>query len=145
MKVVSEDKAWCKVLKLRIIGKPNVGKSSLLNKLLSYDRAIISDIAGTTRDTIEEELRIGTHLIRIVDTAGIREAGDAVEKIGIERSIKAMEEAEIVIAMFDCSRICDAKDREISELLKRYADQKHLIKVLNKSDLPHCLMLPFRR
>ena len=129
--------------KVAIIGKPNVGKSSLLNKLLSYDRAIISDIAGTTRDTIEEELRIGTHLIRIVDTAGIREAGDAVEKIGIERSIKAMEEAEIVIAMFDCSRICDAEDREILELLKRYADQKHLIKVLNKSDLPHCFDATF--
>ncbi len=75
--------------KVSIVGKPNVGKSSLLNSLLNYDRAIISDIAGTTRDTIEEEIRIGTHLIKIVDTAGIREANDTIERIGIQRSKKA--------------------------------------------------------
>lgn len=122
--------------KIAIVGKPNVGKSSLLNTLLNYDRAIISDIAGTTRDTIEEELRIGTHLVRIVDTAGIREAHDTIEKIGIERSILAIEESEIVIAMFDNSKVFDAEDQEILSLIKRYEDQKQIIKVLNKVDLP---------
>lgn len=122
--------------KVAIVGKPNVGKSSLLNKLLSYDRAIISDIAGTTRDTIEEELRIGTHLVKIVDTAGIRQAGDVIEKIGIERSLKAIEESEIVIAMFDNSRASDEEDRTIMELLKEHAYDKHVLTVLNKSDLP---------
>lgn len=122
--------------KVAIVGKPNVGKSSLLNKLLSYDRAIISDIAGTTRDTIEEELRIGTHLVKIVDTAGIRQAHDAIEKIGIERSLKAIEESEIVIAMFDSSRETDEEDIKIIELLKEHSYGKHILKVLNKSDLP---------
>lgn len=122
--------------KIAIVGKPNVGKSSLLNALLSYDRAIISDIAGTTRDTIEEELRIGTHLVRVVDTAGIRQANDTIERIGIERSIAAIEESEIVIAMFDGSRACDDEDLQILRLLQRYETAKHLIKVLNKSDLP---------
>ena len=67
--------------KVAIIGKPNVGKSSLLNALLSYDRAIVSEIAGTTRDTIEEQVRIGSHIIRLVDTAGIRDSEDTIEKI----------------------------------------------------------------
>ena len=122
--------------KIAIVGKPNVGKSSLLNALLSYDRAIISTIAGTTRDTIEEELRIGSHLVRIVDTAGIREAHDMIEKIGIERSISAIEESEIVIAMFDNSRTCDAEDLHMLALLKTYEATKSVIHVLNKSDLP---------
>lgn len=121
--------------KVAIVGKPNVGKSSLLNKLLSYERAIISDIAGTTRDTIEEELRIGTHLVKIVDTAGIRTAHDAIEKIGIERSIKAIEDSEIVIAMFDNSRECDSEDRAILKLLHEHTSSKQVLKVLNKVDL----------
>lgn len=121
--------------KIAIVGKPNVGKSSLLNTLLSYDRAIISDIAGTTRDTIEEELRIGTHLVRIVDTAGIRQAHDAIEKIGIERSILAIEESEIVIAMFDNSKVCDQEDDEMLALLERYTSTKQIVMVLNKIDL----------
>lgn len=124
--------------KIAIVGKPNVGKSSLLNTLLSYDRAIISDIAGTTRDTIEEELRIGTHLVRIVDTAGIRQAHDVIEKIGIERSIAAIEESEIVIALFDNSKPCDQEDEEILALLKTYASSKQILTVLNKIDLPNC-------
>ncbi|ATB69859.1 tRNA modification GTPase MnmE [Sulfurospirillum diekertiae] len=123
--------------KIAIVGKPNVGKSSLLNTLLSYDRAIISDIAGTTRDTIEEELRIGTHLVRIVDTAGIRQAHDVIEKIGIERSIAAIEESEIVIALFDNSMPCDNEDKEILTLLQNYAESKQILTVLNKIDLPN--------
>ncbi|WP_321470367.1 tRNA uridine-5-carboxymethylaminomethyl(34) synthesis GTPase MnmE [Halarcobacter sp.] len=120
--------------KVAIIGKPNVGKSSLLNKLLNFDRAIISDIAGTTRDTIEESVKIGTHIIKIVDTAGIREADDVIEQIGIEKSIKAVEEADIVISLFDNSKVCDKEDEKILSLINEYSN-KEIIKVLNKSDL----------
>lgn len=120
--------------KVAIIGKPNVGKSSLLNKLLNFERAIISDIAGTTRDTIEESVRIGTHIIKIVDTAGIRNADDTIEKIGIEKSIQTVQEAEIIIALFDNSKECDEEDLRIIELLSQNP-QKEIIKVLNKADL----------
>ena len=122
--------------KVSIIGKPNTGKSSLLNRLLSYERAIVSEIAGTTRDTIEENVMIGTHLVRMVDTAGIREAKDLIEKIGIERSIKAIEDSDIVIAMFDASKEKDSEDEKIIELIKKYKDKKDFIVVLNKADLP---------
>ncbi len=122
--------------RVAIIGKPNVGKSSLLNSLLSYDRAIISDIAGTTRDTIEEEIKIGTHLIKIVDTAGIREAHDEIEKIGVERSKYAIENSDIIIVMFDNSKEFDREDRKILSLLENIGEEKHILKVLNKSDLP---------
>lgn len=121
--------------RVAIIGKPNVGKSSLLNALLSYERAIVSDIAGTTRDTIEEQVRIGSHIIRLVDTAGIREARDAIEKIGIERSMESLEDADIVIALFDGSQPFDAEDQQIVSLLEQARD-KHLIAAINKSDLP---------
>ena len=120
--------------KVAIIGKPNVGKSSLLNKLLNYDRAIISDIAGTTRDTIEESVKIGTHIIKIVDTAGIRDASDVIEKIGIEKSIQAINEADIVIALFDNSKVCDDEDEKIIQLIEENLN-KQILKVLNKSDL----------
>ena len=120
--------------KVAIIGKPNVGKSSLLNKLLNYDRAIISDIAGTTRDTIEESVRIGTHIIKIVDTAGIRDARDVIEKIGIEKSIQAISEADIVIALFDNGKVCDVEDYKIIQLIDENSN-KEILKVLNKSDL----------
>ena len=121
--------------KVAIIGKPNVGKSSLLNKLLNYDRAIISDIAGTTRDTIEESVKIGTHIIKIVDTAGIREnTSDVIEQIGIEKSIKAILEADIIVALFDNSKELDNEDKKIIELLSA-AENKKIIKVLNKCDL----------
>ncbi len=121
--------------RVAIIGKPNVGKSSLLNSFLNYDRAIISEIAGTTRDTIEEEVRIGTHLIKIVDTAGIRDSSDEIEKIGIQRSKDAINLSDIVIAIFDNSRVCDDEDREILDILKEYQEDKSIIKVLNKIDL----------
>ncbi len=120
--------------KVAIIGKPNVGKSSLLNALLSYDRAIVSEIAGTTRDTIEEQVRIGTHIIRLVDTAGIRESEDTIEKIGIERSISSVEDADIVIALFDGSRIFNEEDEKILSIINDLQD-KHCIVAINKSDL----------
>jgi tRNA modification GTPase len=122
--------------RVAIIGKPNVGKSSLLNSLLDYERAIVSEIAGTTRDTIEEQVRIGTHLIRLVDTAGIRNASDEIERIGIERSIEAIEGADIVIALFDSSRAMDSEDEAIIDLIKQYAAVKPFICIVNKVDLP---------
>ncbi len=118
--------------KVAIIGKPNVGKSSLLNKLLNYNRAIVSNIAGTTRDTIEESIKVGTHIIKIVDTAGIREANDEIEKIGIEKSIDAIKEANIVIALFDSSKEFEDEDQKIVDLLSN-VENKIIIKT--KSDL----------
>ena len=117
-----------------IIGKPNVGKSSLLNALLSYDRAIVSDIAGTTRDTIEEQVRIGSHIIRLVDTAGIRESDDTIEKIGIERSLSSVEDADIIIALFDGSTALDSEDEKILELVDALEDKLSIV-AINKSDL----------
>lgn len=121
--------------RVAIIGKPNVGKSSLLNSLLNYNRAIVSDIAGTTRDTIEEQVKVGSHLIRIVDTAGIREAHDEIERIGIERSLEAIDESDIVIALFDGSRVMDNEDRQILSLIKKHAKDKEVLFVKNKIDL----------
>ena len=120
--------------KVAIIGKPNVGKSSLLNNLLDYERAIVSDIAGTTRDTIEEEITIGSHIIKIVDTAGIRDkTDDKIEKIGIKKSKEAVDEADIVIAMFDNSRKFDEEDKEILNIIKN--TNKDVLVILNKIDL----------
>jgi len=119
--------------KVAIIGKPNVGKSSLLNKLLNTNRAIVSSIAGTTRDTIEENINIGTHIIKIVDTAGIREASDEIEQIGIEKSKEAISESDIVLALFDNSREFDNEDIQINELIKDTS--KEIITILNKCDL----------
>ena len=121
--------------KIAIIGKPNVGKSSLLNSLLSYNRAITSDIAGTTRDTIEEQIKIGTHLVKIVDTAGIREADDELEKIGIDRSKSSIDESEIVLVLFDRSRAWSKDDDTILDLINEYEDKKKIIVLLNKDDL----------
>jgi tRNA modification GTPase len=120
--------------KVAIIGKPNVGKSSLLNALLNYDRAIVSDIAGTTRDTIEEQVRIGSHIIRLIDTAGIRESEDTIEKIGIERTLNAVEDADVIIALSDGSRRFDEEDKKILSILEALED-KHIIVALNKSDI----------
>ncbi|WP_418640587.1 tRNA uridine-5-carboxymethylaminomethyl(34) synthesis GTPase MnmE [Sulfurimonas sp. ST-27] len=128
--------------KVAIIGKPNVGKSSLLNALLNYNRAIVSDIAGTTRDTIEEQVRIGTHLIRIVDTAGIRESNDEIERIGIQRSLEAIRESDIVIALFDASRVADAQDKEIVKLIASNKEKKEILVVKNKIDLEEKFDLP---
>lgn len=120
---------------LCIVGKPNVGKSSLLNALLLYDRAIISNIAGTTRDTIEEVLNIGSTQVRLIDTAGIRESEDEIENIGIAKSKEAVEKSDIVLAVFDSSREFDAEDEKIIELLGKQGEKK-IITVFNKSDLP---------
>ncbi len=120
--------------RVAIIGKPNVGKSSLLNRLLSYERAIVSDQAGTTRDTIEEQIRIASHIVRIIDTAGIRQTDDQIERIGVERSLNSLREADIVVALFDASSSWEDEDRQILEKIKAI-EGKELIVVLNKSDL----------
>ncbi|ECQ8760552.1 tRNA uridine-5-carboxymethylaminomethyl(34) synthesis GTPase MnmE [Campylobacter jejuni] len=119
--------------KIAIVGKPNVGKSSLLNALLSYERAIVSDIAGTTRDTIEESFKLGTHLLRIIDTAGIRESKDVIEQIGVTLSKKSLEDADIILAVFDASRVQDKEDEKIFDLLAN--TDKKIFWILNKSDL----------
>ena len=121
--------------KVSIIGKPNVGKSSLLNSLLNFNRAIVSSVAGTTRDTIEENIKINSHLIKIVDTAGIRESSDTIEKIGIERSVNAIKESEIVIALFDNSSNFEEEDQKILDLINKYREKKEIIIAINKIDL----------
>lgn len=121
--------------RLCIIGKPNVGKSSLLNALLHEDRAIVSDIAGTTRDSIEENFLLEGHLLRLIDTAGIRQSQDIIETKGIERSLQKAEQSDILIALFDSSRPLEEEDLKIIEILKTYQDSKKIIVLLNKTDL----------
>ena len=114
-----------------ILGKPNVGKSSLLNGLLKYDRAIVTDIAGTTRDVIEDYINLDGVLLKISDTAGIRETDDEVEKIGVNIAREKLKDADLVIAIFDLSRDFDEDDKEILKLIE---NKKHII-ILNKDDL----------
>ena len=118
-------------IKTAIIGKPNVGKSSLLNLILGENRAIVSDIEGTTRDTIEEYINIKGVPLKIVDTAGIRKTNDEVEKIGVERSINNISNAELIIALFDDSRTFDDQDQKILDLI----EGKKTIILINKIDL----------
>lgn len=114
-----------------IIGKPNAGKSSLLNTLVGEERAIVTDIAGTTRDVLEEQINLNGIILNVIDTAGIRETDDVVEKIGVDRAKKYLNEADLVIYVVDTSTQLDENDYEIMDLLK---DRKAII-LLNKSDL----------
>jgi len=118
-------------IKVALIGKPNAGKSSLLNSILKEERAIVTDIEGTTRDTIEEAVNVSGIPIHIIDTAGIRNATNEVEKIGIEKSKKMAEQAELIIAIFDVTRGLDEEDEQILEIAKN----KKSIIILNKIDL----------
>jgi len=131
LKTAEEGKIIREGLSLAIVGKPNVGKSSLLNALLKEKRAIVTDIAGTTRDVIEEYINLDGIPIKIIDTAGIRETNDVVEKIGVERSREKIEEADLVLLVLDSSRELDDEDREIIEVVK---DKKTIV-ILNKMDL----------
>lgn len=115
-----------------IVGRPNAGKSSLLNALLGYERAIVTDIPGTTRDTIEEKLRLGSLTLRLCDTAGIRDSEDAVERLGVHRSREAMERAELVIAVVDGGGDVTDEDMEIIRAAENAG--KGLV-VLSKADL----------
>lgn len=117
-------------VKTAIIGKPNVGKSSLLNALLEEDKAIVTDIAGTTRDIVEGTIRLDYVTLHLIDTAGIRESEDVVERIGIEKSRKALEEADLVILLLDGSRPLDEQDEELLAL----TEGKTRLVVYNKED-----------
>ena len=122
-------------IKTAIIGKPNAGKSSLLNAILKEDRAIVTEYEGTTRDTIEEFVNIEGVPLKLVDTAGIRDAKDEVEKIGIAKSKEIAKEADLIIAIFDSSKELTAEDKEILDIIKN----KKSIILLNKSDL-NCIL-----
>ncbi|MDT2727330.1 tRNA uridine-5-carboxymethylaminomethyl(34) synthesis GTPase MnmE [Lactococcus formosensis] len=124
-------------LRTAIIGRPNVGKSSLLNQLLREEKAIVTDIAGTTRDVITEFANIGGVPLELIDTAGIRETEDVVEKIGVERSQKALEEADLVLLVLDASSPLTPKDVELLEL----SSSTNRIVLLNKTDLPEQIEL----
>lgn len=114
-----------------IVGKPNVGKSSLLNLLVGQERAIVTDIAGTTRDILEETIRLGEITLNIIDTAGIRNTEDIVEKIGVEKAKTISEDADLILYVMDSSVPLDENDAEIIRLIQ---DKKTII-LLNKSDL----------
>lgn len=119
-------------LKTAIIGRPNVGKSSLLNQMLREEKAIVTDIAGTTRDVITEFANIGGVPLELIDTAGIRDTDDIVESIGVERSKKALAEADLVLLVLDASSALSPKDKELLEL----SASANRIILLNKTDLP---------
>jgi tRNA modification GTPase trmE len=133
VEISNSKKGLIEGFKIAIVGKPNVGKSSILNALLAYERAIVSNEAGTTRDRVEESLNIGTHLVRIIDTAGIRKNAGEIENIGISYSIKAIDDADIILAVFDGSNEADEQDERILEILN--SKQKQIFYILNKSDL----------
>ena len=116
-----------------ILGRPNAGKSSLLNALVGYDRAIVTAVAGTTRDTVEEKAVVGGVLLRLADTAGIRDTGDEVERLGVERSRRAAAEAELALLVLDGSRPLADEDMAAAETARLAA---HMIVLRNKSDLP---------
>lgn len=118
-------------IKTAIVGKPNVGKSSLLNALLEEEKAIVTDIAGTTRDIVEGHIHLQGLTLNLIDTAGIRDTEDVVEQIGIQRSLQAITEAQLVILVLDSSRALDAQDEELLELTK---DKTRII-VYNKTDI----------
>lgn len=118
-------------IKTVIVGKPNAGKSSLLNRLVGEERAIVTEIAGTTRDTLEETINLNGITLNIIDTAGIRKTEDVIEKMGVEKAVKFASDADLIINVIDSSTELDEDDEEILELIK---DKKAII-LLNKSDL----------
>lgn len=124
-------------IRTAIVGKPNVGKSSLLNLMLGENRAIVSNVEGTTRDTIEEYINIKGVPLKIIDTAGIRKTNDEVEKIGVEKSLNISNTAELIIAVFDDSREFDKEDKKIVELIKN----KQAIILINKTDMNKKLII----
>ena len=114
-----------------IVGKPNVGKSTLFNALTGYERSIVTDIAGTTRDVVEEQVRVGDYFLRLSDTAGVHDTDEVIEKIGVERSLTHLQEAQLVLAVFDISRPQEKEDAALLNMLPI----GRTICVCNKSDL----------
>ena len=118
-----------------IVGKPNVGKSTLLNALLDDDRAIVSDIPGTTRDTVEDTLMVGGTQFRVIDTAGIRQSADTIEQSGIERSFRAMEKADVILYLVDASETPSEVTAELGQLVEEFTlTNKKIFLVINKID-----------
>ena len=118
-----------------IVGKPNVGKSTLLNALLDDDRAIVSDIPGTTRDTVEDTLMVGGTQFRVIDTAGIRQSADTIEQSGIERSFRAMEKADVILYLVDASETPSEVTAELGQLVEEFTlTNKKIFLVVNKID-----------
>ena len=116
-----------------LLGLPNAGKSSLLNALLGYDRAIVTEVAGTTRDTVEEKVRLGGQMLRLCDTAGIRDARDSVERIGVDRAVAAAELASLSLVVLDGSVPLTGTEERIFALAQQ---AEHSLLLVNKSDLP---------
>ena len=141
MKVIIDKAEQASIIKkglnTAIIGKPNVGKSSLLNALLKEDKAIVTNIAGTTRDIVEGDINVGGILFHLIDTAGIRDASDEVEQIGVEKTKKVLDEAELVILVFDYSEKLNRVD---IELLEKTANKTRII-IVNKNDLNQAIDL----
>jgi tRNA modification GTPase len=132
LKTYDEAKFFREGMATAIVGKPNVGKSSLLNALLKKDRAIVTEMPGTTRDVIEEYLNIKGLPLRIMDTAGIRDVTDSAEREGVKRSLRSIVHADLVVAVFDASEPLSEEDFEVIQKVK----DKNAVFVLNKSDLP---------
>ena len=133
-------------LKTVIVGRPNTGKSSLLNGILGKDRAIVSPVAGTTRDTVEENVFVGRVLLHLCDTAGIHGTTNDVERLGVKRSLEKLKEAELILAVFDGSEEASGEDRQLLGLLGE--QRAPVIALLNKSDLParfeRTLLAPYK-
>lgn len=130
-------------VKAAIVGKPNVGKSSLLNTLAGFDRVIVTEVAGTTRDTVEETVKLGATMLRLIDTAGIHHTEDKIEAMGVERSQAAVESADLVILVLDASQALTQEDERVIDLC---LERENVICLLNKSDLPSQVLpsdLPF--
>ena len=126
-------------IRTAIVGKPNVGKSTLMNLLSGYKRSIVTDIAGTTRDVIEETVRLGKVILRLADTAGIRDTEDTVEKMGVELAEEHIKNADLILAVFDISAPLDENDKKVIEAIK----DRNAIAVVNKTDLEPALDVEF--